>query len=122
MKKLKPYYNIYQFGREGWVNLKKPSHRDRELAQKGLKFAEKIIKEKPFLLILDEINLAIAIGLLKLDEVIEFLKKIPSKTTIVLTGRSAPKKLIEIADAVTIMEFVKHPFQKGYRARKGIEY
>lgn len=73
-------------------------------------------------MVLDEINLAIAIKLLKLDEVIEFLKKIPSKTTVVLTGRKAPKKLIKMADEVTIMKFVKHQFQKGYKARKGIEY
>lgn len=120
--RLKPYYKIYQFGRKGWVNLKKPSNKDKELAQQGFEFSKKIIKEKPDLLVLDEINLAIAIKLLKLDDVIEFLKKIPSKTTVVLTGRRAPKKLIKIADEVTIMKFVKHPFQKGYRARKGIEY
>ena len=62
---------VKQFGREEWVDLEKPSDDDKELAGNGLAFAKEKAKEKPFLLVLDEINLAIAIGLLDEKEVIE---------------------------------------------------
>ena len=67
---------IHQFGRKGWVNLKKPSLADKKRAQHGLEFARKIIKKKPFLFVLDEINLAVAVGLLKEKEVVDFLKEL----------------------------------------------
>ena len=63
-KRLGPKYEIHQFGRKGWVDLKNPSEQDKALAVKGLDFAKKCLKKKPFLLILDEINLAVAIKLL----------------------------------------------------------
>ncbi|MBS7621640.1 cob(I)yrinic acid a,c-diamide adenosyltransferase, partial [Candidatus Bathyarchaeota archaeon] len=59
-KMLAPYYEIYQFGRRGWHGLSNLGEEDRKLAKKGLKFAEKIVREKkPHLLVLDEINLAL---------------------------------------------------------------
>lgn len=118
--KLKPLYKIYQFGREGFVNLKKPSEEDKIRAQAALKFAEKKLKEKPHLIILDEINLACAIGLLDTKEVIKFLNKAPKKINIYLIGRYAPKELIKKADFVNKVIEVKHP--KYWRAKKGIEY
>ena len=60
-KKLK-LYEIHQFGRKGWVDLKKPTAKDKELARQGLEFAYKAVKKKPFLLILDEVNLAPSTG------------------------------------------------------------
>lgn len=119
-KRLRPYYNIYQFGKKDFVNLKKPSLNDRILAGKGFDFIDKAIKQKPFLLILDEINLACAIKLLNTDKVIEKLKSIPKSITVYLTGRYAPKKLIKIADYVSEIKAVRHP--KKYKTRKGIDY
>lgn len=120
-KLLKPYYKIYQFGRRQFVNLRKPTKRDRELAKAGLEFARKVLREKkPFLLILDEINLAAAAGLLDIDEVINLLNSAPKRTTIYLTGRYAPKKLIERADVVNEIREVKYP--KHIKARAGIQY
>jgi len=121
-KRLYPEYEIHQFGRKEFVNLKNPKKIDYVLAQKGLNFAKKALKKRPDLLILEEINLAVAIGLLKLNDVIGFLKSIPKGTVVVLTGRRAHKKLIEISDLVTVMQDIKHPFRKGIIARKGIEY
>lgn len=118
--KLKPYYEIYQFGRKGWVDLKKPSKEDKELARKGLAFAYKCLKKKPYLLILDEINLAVAINLLSAKEVIDFLDKVPSKTSVYLTGRYASKALIDRADYATEFVTLKQP--RKIIARKGIEY
>lgn len=120
-KKLSPYYGIYQFGRKGWIGLKKLKKEDKKLAQKGLRFAKKIVKEKkPHLLILDEINLALHCKLLNINEVLEFLDNTPKKTNVVLTGRYAPKKLIKKADFVNIIEDVKHP--KKIPSTKGIQY
>jgi cob(I)alamin adenosyltransferase len=117
--KLKPYYEIYQFGTEKLVDLKNPSEKDKELAQKGLEFAYKALKKKPKLLILDEINLAAAVKLIKVDDIIKFLDKVPSSTAVYLTGRYAPLKLTKRADFVTLFKTAK---QKKVKAKKGIEY
>lgn len=120
-KKLKPYYEIYQFGRRGWVGFKNLNEKDKKLAEKGLKFAERIVKEKrPHLLILDEINLAVYCNLLNVNDVIEFLDKIPKRTDVVLTGRFANKKLIKRADFVNEIVDIKHP--KEIPTTKGIQY
>ena len=73
------------------------------------------------MVILDEINIAVHFKLLKTSEVLKLLKNRPKSVEIVLTGRKAPKKLIEAADLVTEMKEVKHYFTKGVTARKGIE-
>lgn len=118
-QRLKPYYEIYQFGTKKWVDLKNPSEQDRALAHEGLAFAFECLKKKPSLIILDEINLAVAVGLLTSDEVIKFLDSAPAKTSVYLTGRYASKKLIDRADYATEFVTIK---QKQIKARKGIEY
>jgi cob(I)alamin adenosyltransferase len=119
--KLAPYYQIYQFGRKEFIKpISKPKQADFELARRGLAFAKKILKKKPFLLILDEINLAINIGLISLENVLELLDNVPKGTNIVLTGRRASRKLIEKADMVNEMRVVKMP--KRVKAEKGIQY
>ena len=85
----------------------------------GLEFLKKIIKNKPFLLILDEINLAAAAGLIDKKEVIDILDKAPKSINIYMTGRRAPKEFIKKADFVNIIQCKKQRFIK---ARKGIEY
>jgi len=120
--RLSPEYEIHQFGRKEFINLEKPNPADFELAEKGLAFAKEALKRKPRLLILDEVNLAVAVGLLKLEDVLDLLKEIPPSTTVILTGRRAPKELIEMADLVTEMREIKHPMKMGVPARKGIEY
>jgi len=137
-KKLASHYKIYQFGAPGWLEIdhkkrrmekfgktefkiRKTKKLDREYALKGLKKAEEImLKEKPNLLVLDEINLAVYSRLLKSKEVLDFLKKIPKKTTIVMTGRYAPKELIKRADFVDVINVIKHP--KHIPAQEGIQY
>lgn len=121
-KKFTPYLKVYQFGKKGFVNPRKPSPEDKKLAQEGFEFAKKILKQKPKLLILDEINLAIAFGLLDLKEVMKFLRRVPKRTDVVLTGRRASTKLYKLADGVSVVKKVKHVFDKGVPARKGIEY
>lgn len=74
------------------------------------------------LLILDELAYALDYGLLDVDEVCSFLKSKPRRLSLVITGRNAPPKLVELADTVTDMRVVKHPYEHGRRAMKGIEY
>ena len=120
-KRSSPNYQIYQFGRRGWVGLKNLDERDKRLSVKALRFAKKIVgQEKPRLLVLDEINLALDCGLLDVNEVIEFLKTVPRRTSVVLTGRRAPRELVEFADFVNEIVDVKHP--EEIPTDKGIQY
>jgi cob(I)alamin adenosyltransferase len=120
-KLLAPYYEVYQFGRKGWVGLSNLNDEDRALAQKALQFAEKAaIEKKPHLLIMDEVNLALHCRLLDMQEVIRVLNRIPKKTDVVLTGRYAPKKLMERADFVNEVRSIKAP--KKMVTTKGIQY
>jgi len=120
-KMLAPYYEIYQFGRKGWHGLSNLGEEDKKLAEKALKFAEKIVREKkPHLLVLDEINLALHCKLLDVKEVLEFLDKIPKRTDVVLTGRYAPKELIDRAEFVNEIVDIKHPAEMV--TTKGIQY
>lgn len=118
--KLGKLYQIHQFGRKGWVNLKKPSEKDKVLAGKGLDFVKKAVSQKPFLLVLDEINLACSVGLLKTGDVISFLKTVPKTVNVYLTGRKAPKKLLAFADYVNEIKIKKGP--KRLIGKKGIDY
>lgn len=135
---LEPYYEIYQFGRPAWLNLegeeekeveingqkiilKKKENIDKKLCEEALKFAKKkMMEEKPRLLVLDEINLAMHSGLLDVKKVLEFLKDIPENTSVVLTGRYAPKEIIEAADVVN--EIVEVKFPKKMITTEGIQY
>ena len=74
------------------------------------------------LVVLDEVNVALGFNLIELDEVVKLIRAKPSNVELILTGRYADTKLIELADLVTEMVKVKHPFDKGIKARKGIEY
>jgi cob(I)alamin adenosyltransferase len=120
-KRLAPYYEIYQFGREGWHGLKNLGEEDRKLAKKGLEFAKKIVKEKnPHLLVLDEVNLAVHCKLLSVEEILKLLDMVSEKTNVVLTGRYAPERLIDLADFVNEIKDIKHP--EKIPSTKGIQY
>ncbi len=135
--RLKPYYEIYQFGRPGWMKfsgeddemkiggvslkVRNIEDSDRKFAKKALDFSKKIIlKNKPYLLILDEVCLAVHSGLLYLEEVLDILEEIPEKTNIVMTGRYASKELIERADFVNEIVDIKSP--DNFVSTKGIQY
>jgi cob(I)alamin adenosyltransferase len=120
-KMLEPYYEIYQFGREGWIGLGTLGEEDKKLAEKALKFAEKIVNEKkPDLLVLDEINLALYSQLLDVKDVLRLLDKMPKGTDVVLTGRFAPQELIDRADFVNEIKEIKSA--KTTVTTKGIQY
>jgi cob(I)alamin adenosyltransferase len=121
-RRLGPYLKIFQFGTKKLVNLNKPAPADIALAQKAWAFTQKSLRSRPKLLVLDEINLAIAAKMVPEGEVIAFLKKIPKSLDVVLTGRRASARLYKVADGVSVVKKVKHVFDRGVPARKGIEY
>jgi cob(I)alamin adenosyltransferase len=120
-KRLGPFYEIYLFGREGWIGLDNLGKEDRKLSEKGLKFAKNIVEEKkPHLLVLDEVNLAIHCKMLDIKDVLEFLDSVPEQTDVVLTGRYASQELIDRADFVNEVNDIKQP--KEMVTTKGIQY
>lgn len=89
----------------------------------GLNYTIEAVKSEEWdLVIMDEIMAAVNYGYLPLKEVVELVKSKPLKVELVLTGRDAPAKLIELADYVSEIAERKHPLKKGVRARAGIEY
>ena len=73
-------------------------------------------------MILDEINYALSYGFLPVDDIVDFLKRKPLMLHVILTGRDAKPEILEIADLVTEMRVLKHPFDQGISAQKGIEF
>ena len=114
---------IEQYGTKDFVDPKKLRPIDFEEARRGLeKVKEEIRGGKWDLVILDEINVVVKFGLLKIEEVLNLIKSLPKNIDLVLTGRWAHPKIIEAADLVTEFKEVKHPFQKGIKAKPGIDY
>ena len=98
--------------------------RDVAMAQKGWEKAKELIRDPEIqFVLLDEINIALRYDYLDLAEVVAFLRdEKPPLTHVCLTGRNAKEALIELADLVTEMTLVKHPFRSGIKAQKGVEF
>ena len=93
----------------------------KEHEERFKKVTEKAIDENFDLLIMDEIIASINLGLISLDEVVEFLKNKPKTLEVVLTGRGPDEKLVELADYVSEIKAIKHPYERGISSRIGIE-
>jgi cob(I)alamin adenosyltransferase len=98
--------------------------RDTEMAQAAWEKAKELIRDPANkMVLLDEVNIALRYDYLDINEVVEFLTtEKPEMTHVVLTGRNAKDELIEVADLVTEMELVKHPFRSGIKAQIGVEF
>jgi len=121
-KRLAPDFTMLPMG-EGFTWETKDRKKDIALSKKTWEFCKETIQNKKYdLVILDEINYVLGYGFLETREVVDFLKQKPEGLHLVLTGRNAPKELIDIADLVTEMKEIKHPFQKGIIAQRGIEF
>ncbi len=95
----------------------------REAVEAAMDFAERVVAGGEYgLVILDEINNAVHSRLIDVDRVLALIRNKPSRVELILTGRNAPKPIIDAADYVTEMKLLKHPFQQGTQARKGIDY
>ena len=116
-------FTITQHGRDEFVSKENPEQIDIDLAQKGFKYAKEIIKNgKLDMIILDEINVAVDYNLVSLDDIIKFIEEKPEKIELILTGRYAHPEIVRNADLVTEMLEIKHPYQQGVEARKGIDF
>lgn len=120
LKKLKNI-TLEQFGRTCFIR-KSPCNKDIKLAICGLNAVKKALKKKYGVIILDEINIALKLGLLDLNEVLKLIKKCPARIELILTGRQACPEIIKLADLVSDIKEVKHYFQKGVKGRRGIEF
>ena len=118
-----PNFKLAAFGRGKFITDVSTSGEDARLAQEALKLAIKIVKEGEYdIVILDEVNVALSLKLVRTNDVLKLIETKPKHVELVLTGRNAPAKLVEVADLVTEMREVKHPYAKGVQPRKGIEF
>ncbi|MEM1374223.1 MAG: cob(I)yrinic acid a,c-diamide adenosyltransferase [Pseudomonadota bacterium] len=109
---------------EGFTWETQDRDRDTEMAQAAWEKAKELIRDPSnHMVLLDEINIALRYDYIDLAEVVQFLTdEKPDMTHVVLTGRNAKDDLIEIADLVTEMELIKHPFRQGIKAQIGVEF
>ncbi|MFH1003191.1 MAG: cob(I)yrinic acid a,c-diamide adenosyltransferase [Chloroflexota bacterium] len=118
-----PGVTMASFGQRGWVKegQVKPEH--REQARQALANARQAMLSGDYdLLVLDEINVAVAHHLIELDAVLRLIKDKPPKVELILTGRNADPALVSAADLVSEITMIKHPYNEGIQARKGIDY
>lgn len=116
-----PSVKIKQYGLDCFIR-KAPTQADIEAARKGLEEVKRVILSGEYdVVVLDEANIAIYYNLFSAQELMEVLKQKCQKTEIIITGRYALPELIEMADLVTEMKEIKHYYNMGVQARKGIE-
>ncbi|MCS7102748.1 MAG: cob(I)yrinic acid a,c-diamide adenosyltransferase [Candidatus Korarchaeum sp.] len=118
-----PSLEIKQYGTGKFLINGSADEKDRELAREGLEEARVALSSGEYsLVVLDEINVAVHLGLLEEKEVLEVIKSKDSSTEVVLTGRYAPKSFYDLADYITEFVKIKHPYDSNARARRGIDY
>ena len=118
-----PNVTVAVFGRPGFVDPRNVQEEDKKEAKRALEAArEAVASGKYDLVVLDEVNVASAWGLVGLDEVIKLVESKPESVELILTGRYADRKLVKLADLVTEMVAIKHPFDQGIKARPGLDY
>ena len=118
-----PNLKLKAFGRGKYVTEMPPTDEDVKLAKDAFELAQKIVNSDEYdLVILDEINVALNLKLVAMNAVIHLIRNKPEHVELILTGRYAPPEIIEVADLVTEMKEIKHPYTRGIPPRKGIEY
>ena len=116
-------FTISQHGRDEFVSKEKPEQIDIDMAKEGFEQAKKIVKnDEHDMIILDEINVAVDYNLIPVDDVLKLIEEKPEKLELVLTGRAAHPEIVKVADLVTEMLEIKHPYQQGVIGRKGIDF
>ena len=124
-KKLGSNFEMIAVGKGfvGIIDDKSPKEDHEKIAKEALKISEKKILSGDYdIIILDEINYAVNLGLITINDVTELIKSKPADLDLVLTGNYAKDEILELADLVTEMKEIKHPFQKGIKAKKGIDF
>ena len=120
-----PYIDLFPMGK-GFVNIgnKKKSHEEHaKAAQDALKLTrEKMLSGEYRIIICDEINNAVKLNLINVQDVLDMINAKPESIHLILTGRDGDNAVIDAADLVTEMKEIKHPFKKGITALKGIDF
>lgn len=119
-----PGFEILPMGR-GFVGLGGKTPDPEDIALAAATFAagrEKVLSGLWNMVILDEINCAVDLGLIEVEQVLELIAEKPENVHLVMTGRGAKPEVIQAADLVTEMKEIKHPYHEGVKAQKGIEF
>lgn len=123
IKQLAPRVTLEQYGLDAWVHVGSVTPEQRQAAQAGLAKARQALVSGDYdIVILDEVNVALYFGVLTEAEVLDLVDSKPAHVELILTGRRAPQAILERADLVTEMREVRHPYQRGVPARRGIEF
>ncbi len=125
VKKLSPDFELIPLGKGfvGIIDDKLPREEHIKAAREALAIAMKKITSGDYrIVILDEINVAVKLNLIDIEDLLDLIKAKPERLHLIITGRGADPKLIEAADLVTEMREIKHPYQKGIEAQRGIDY
>jgi cob(I)alamin adenosyltransferase len=118
-----PNLELKAFGRGKFIKDVPASEEDVELAGEAFELAQEVVLGGEYdVVILDEINVALGLKLVEVKEVLDLVRSKPRHVELVLTGRNAPEEVTEVADLVTEMREVKHPYTQGQAPRRGIEY
>ncbi len=124
-KRLEPELELVAVGK-GFVGImddKSPREDHEKIAEEAIKICkEKISSNKFDVIILDEINYAVDLGLIKVEQVVDLIQTKSEQLDLVLTGNHAKQEIIDLADLVTEMKEIKHPFKSGIKAKKGIDF
>ena len=124
-KRLEPELELIAVGKGfvGIIDDKSPREDHEKIAEEAIKICKEKISSKKFdVVILDEINYAVDLGLIQTEHIIELIKMKPDDLDLVLTGNHARQEIIDLADLVTEMKEIKHPFKSGIKAKKGIDF
>ncbi|WP_454053343.1 cob(I)yrinic acid a,c-diamide adenosyltransferase [Clostridium sp. Marseille-Q7071] len=125
-KKLSTYFNIYRFEKPRgffWTLNDEQKAELKEEIQEAYKFCLKVMEDKQCdILIMDEIMGALGNGLVSEEQLLELMDKKPKDIELIMTGRNVPKRIMEKANLVTEMKDIKHYFNEGVPARKGVEF
>jgi cob(I)alamin adenosyltransferase len=123
IKRLGDDFTLVQSGLDSFVKKGEASEEDLRLAHEGLELARKAVMSGDYdIVILDEVNVAVELGVLRVDEVLPLIDGKPSTVELVLTGRYAPEEFCGRADLITEMKNVRHCYDKGVAMREGIEF
>ncbi len=121
LEKLSENITLKQYGRNCFIK-KDPQKEDIQAAQEGLKEVRELMNSGKYqVIILDEANIATLYELFSVEDLLDLIKSKPEDMELVITGRRADPRIIEVADLVTEMKEVKHYYQNGISARDGIE-
>lgn len=125
IRRLEPEVEFHRMGKGfvGIVDDNLPREQHEQAAREALAFAkDKLASGDYKLVLLDEIFIAVGLGLFGVQDVLELLDVRPDQTTLILTGRGAPQEVIERADTVTEMKEIKHAYRSGILAQRGVDY